>query len=156
CFTIVCLIKVSLDDKPILCSLDYANTVGDGPSVQTAIIIARASRCTGRLLLAEAVMTKKLRQVYGDRRPKGYLLAHNTVLAPELTPHKRGFGFRMFWIPPEWVGHEWSECPCGCLEGTHYARNEHVEFWKAEIEKRGSLTAVHRWLREGHDVGGYH
>src|SRR5262249_28894515 len=70
-------------------------------------------------------MTKKLRQVYGDRRPKGYLLAHNTDLG--------GNGFRIFWIPPQWITHEWSECPCGWRPdlGPHYARADLVKGLKA-------------------------
>ena len=55
---------------------------------------------------------KKLRQLYGGRRPKTYLPAHNHVA------HVPGFGhgtngFRRFWIPPEWVGRGWAKCPCG-------------------------------------------
>jgi hypothetical protein len=89
-------------------------------------------------------------QYYGGPIPKGYVPAHNHII------HTPGFshglnGFRRFWIPPQWVGHEWSKCPCGWNSHRpewkiHYARAEHVDWWKSEIKKRGSLDAVYRHI----------
>jgi len=89
------------------------------------------------------------KQLYGGRPPKGYLAAHNHVA------HTPGFrhgtnGFRRFWIPPEEIkSGEWEVCPCGWRGDDpkwcpHYARAEHVVWWKSEIAKRGSLEAVYR------------
>jgi len=92
-------------------------------------------------------MAKELRQLYGGRKPKTYRPAHNHVI------HTPGFyhgtnGFRRFWIPPQWVGHGWSKCPCGWNSHrpewkVHFAITEHVQWWKREIKKRGGLGAVH-------------
>ena len=57
-------------------------------------------------------MKKELRQLYGGRKPKGYLLAHNHITHTPDFPLGAN-GFRRFWIPPQWVGQGWSECPCG-------------------------------------------
>jgi hypothetical protein len=95
-------------------------------------------------------MRKELSQYYGGPIPKGYRPAHNHII------HTPGFihgqnGFRRFWIPPQWVGHGWAECPCGWMSHrpewkTHYARSDHVGWWKSEIRKRGSLDAVYRHI----------
>jgi hypothetical protein len=91
--------------------------------------------------------TKELRQLYGGRKPKTYLPAHNRVIhTPEFRHGDNGF--RRFWIPPQWIGHTWTECPCGWRPdlGTHYAGRGHVGWWKSEIKKRGSLDAVYRYI----------
>jgi len=94
--------------------------------------------------------TKKLRQVYGGRKPKSYRPAHNQVIHTPQFWHGAN-GFRRFWIPPQWVGHGWSKCPCGWMSHrpewkTHYALTDHVKWWKSEIKKRGSLEAVYRHI----------
>jgi hypothetical protein len=71
-------------------------------------------------------------QIYGGRRPKDYLPAHNHVMhTPEFSHGQNGF--RRFWIPPDWVeSGEWSECPCGWGGPnwkTHYAWTEHRLGW---------------------------
>jgi|SRR6516162_18495 hypothetical protein len=92
-------------------------------------------------------MRKELSQYYGGPIPKGYRPAHNHIIhTPEFCHGQNGF--RRFWIPPQWVGHGWAECPCGWMSHrpewkTHYARRDHVGWWKSEIRKRGSLDAVH-------------
>jgi hypothetical protein len=100
----------------------------------------------------EMANKKELSQLYGGRKPKSYLPAHNQVI------HTLGFahglnGFRRFWIPPQWVGHGWAKCPCGWRGHqpewkTHYAHSGHVKWWKSEIKKRGSLEAVYRHIIE--------
>jgi hypothetical protein len=91
-------------------------------------------------------MTKELHQIYGGgRKPKSYRLAHNHVSHVPGFPHGQN-GFRRFWIPPQWIGHGWSKCPCGWRPETHYAINEHVRWWKSETKKRGSLEAVYRHI----------
>jgi hypothetical protein len=72
-------------------------------------------------------MRKELHQYYGGPKPKSYRLAHNHVLFN---------GFRRFWIPPQWIGHGWSKCPCGWRPdlGTHYARSDHVKSWMSSRE----------------------
>jgi hypothetical protein len=95
---------------------------------------------------------KELRQLYGGRKPKSYRPAHNHII------HTPGFdhglnGFRRFWIPPQWVGRGWSKCPCGWRGHdpkweNHYAWSEHVQWWKSEIKRRGSLDAVYRHVYE--------
>jgi hypothetical protein len=86
---------------------------------------------------------KELRQLYGGRKPKSYRLAHNHVMHTNQTFHGER-GFRRFWIPPQWVGHGWSKCPCGWHNGdTHYAADEHVKQWHKNIAKFGSLEAVY-------------
>ena len=99
---------------------------------------------------------KKLRHLYGGRRPKTYLPAHNHVA------HVPGFshgtnGFRRFWIPPKWVGRGWSKCPCGWRAyswgDTHYAITPHVKHWRDLIQKHGSVEAAQR--AEGRRIGRY-
>jgi hypothetical protein len=67
---------------------------------------------------------KELHQLYGGRRPKTYLPAHNHVMHTPTTSHGER-GFRRFWIPPQWVGHGWVKCPCGWRASSwgdvHYA-----------------------------------
>ena len=95
-------------------------------------------------------MRKELSQYYGGPIPKGYRPAHNHIIhTPEFCHGQNGF--RRFWIPPQWVGHGWAECPCGWMSHrpewkTHYARSDHVGWWKSEIRKRGSLDAVYRHI----------
>jgi hypothetical protein len=84
----------------------------------------------------------ELRQLYGGRKPKSYPPAHNHIIHTPDFPHGMN-GFRRFWIPPEWVGQGWSKCPCGWRGHdpkwqVHYARSDHVGWWKEEIRKRGS------------------
>jgi hypothetical protein len=68
-------------------------------------------------------MAKKPSLIYGGRRPKGFLLAHNSVAHDKDTPHGE-CGFRRFWIPPQWVaGNGWVKCPCGWRGVEHYALN---------------------------------
>jgi hypothetical protein len=90
---------------------------------------------------------KELRQLYGGKKPKSYLLAHNHIIHTPDFPLGAN-GFRRFWIPPQWIRQGWSKCPCGWRPdlGTHYANSDHVAWWKEEIKKRGSLDAVHRHI----------
>ena len=70
---------------------------------------------------------KERNQLYGGRRPPDYKPAHNHVLHFEDTGHGER-GFRRFWIPPEWIGKDWTECPCGWRPdlGKHYALKSFV------------------------------
>jgi hypothetical protein len=95
---------------------------------------------------------KERRQLYGGRKPKDYLPAHNHITHTDCTVHGER-GFRRFWIPPEWVkSGEWAECPCGWRAAglkwnepkKHYAWTEHAQAWKARIKKHGSLQAAYR------------
>ena len=94
--------------------------------------------------------SKEARQLYGGRKPASYRPAHNHIIhTPEFTHGVNGF--RRFWIPPEWVGKGWSKCPCGWMNHrpewkTHYARTDHVQWWKEEIKKRGNLDAVYHHI----------
>ena len=112
------------------------------------VCLRNAGRRAKRLARTMAKI-KELRQLYGGRKPKSYLPAHNQVMhTPEFTHGLNGF--RRFWIPPQWVGHGWSKCPCGWMSHrpewkTHYSHTDHVK-WKTEIKKRGSLEAVHRYI----------
>jgi hypothetical protein len=86
---------------------------------------------------------KELNAIYGGKRPKGYLLAHNHVMHTNATRHGTR-GFRRFWIPPQWVGDNWEECPCGWHNGdTHYARKDHIVVWREDLNRLGSLEAVY-------------
>jgi hypothetical protein len=87
---------------------------------------------------------KELTMIYGGRKPKSYRLAHNHIMHTNETLHTER-GFRRFWIPPQWVGHGWEECPCGWHGGDkHYAISEHVEHWQREIKKHGGLEGAYR------------
>jgi hypothetical protein len=94
-------------------------------------------------------MSAELHQLYGGRIPKSYRLAHNHIThTPEFLNGDNGF--RRFWIPPQWIRRQgWSKCPCGWWPelGVHYAATPHVEWWQSEIKQRGSLKAVHRYIR---------
>jgi hypothetical protein len=97
---------------------------------------------------------KELSQLYG-KHPPDYLPAHNHIWHTPTFSHGDN-GFRRFWIPPQWVDNGWSVCPCGWrVHGstrdqwqTHYAWTDHVEWWKSEIEKYGSVEAAHQHIRE--------
>jgi hypothetical protein len=87
---------------------------------------------------------KEFSQIYGGRKPKSYKLAHNHIAHTDLTRHGER-GFRRFWIPPQWIGHGWSKCPCGWHNGdTHYAQGDHVKRWHQRIKRCGSLEAAYR------------
>jgi len=87
---------------------------------------------------------RELHQLYGGRKPKSYLLAHNHVMHTNETHHGER-GFRRFWIPPQWVGRGWSKCPCGWHRGdVHYAVTDHVKLWRERIKRLGSLKAAYR------------
>jgi hypothetical protein len=106
-------------------------------------------------------MTTERKQLYGGRKPKDYLPAHNHVTHTAEFFHGQN-GFRRFWIPPEWVeGGEWSECPCGWRGHdpkwrTHYAVRRHAAHWKAALKKHGSLEAVYRQIRSLLQRSGHH
>ena len=55
--------------------------------------------------------------------------------------------FRQFWIPPQWIeSGDWKPCGWRGDESAwcpHYAAAGHVEWWEAEIKKRGSVDAVY-------------
>jgi hypothetical protein len=86
---------------------------------------------------------KELHQLYGGRRPKSYRLAHNHVMHTDVTRHGER-GFRRFWIPPQWIGKGFVECPCGWGGKKHYALKEHVQHWRKRIKMLGSLEAAYR------------
>jgi hypothetical protein len=86
--------------------------------------------------------------IYGGKRPKSYRLAHNHIIHTPEFGHGQN-GFRRFWIPPQLISEgKWKECPCGWHShlGTHFALADHVQWWKAEIKKRGGLEAVYRYI----------
>jgi hypothetical protein len=91
---------------------------------------------------------KEPHQLYGGRKPKSYLPAHNHVAHVPGTSHGER-GFRRFWIPPEWAGRGFSKCPCGwCApswgDAPHYAIPAHVKYWRDLIKKHGSLEAAQK------------
>jgi hypothetical protein len=45
---------------------------------------------------------------------------------------------------------EWKVCPCGWRPelGKHYAKAEHVQWWREQIKERGSLEAVYHEVRK--------
>jgi hypothetical protein len=94
---------------------------------------------------------KKERELSGGgRRPKDYRLAHNHIMHADSTPHG-AHGFRRFWIPPEWIGDGWEQCPCGWQGDrgqhkgkVHYALKEHADGWRKRIKKLGSLEAAYQ------------
>src|SRR5262245_34897258 len=95
---------------------------------------------------------KELEQIYGGRRPKTYLPAHNHVIHTARFRHGWN-GFRRFWIPPQWVSRGWSKCPCGWRayswgDADHYAHTDHTKWWREQIKKRGSLDAVYRYIEK--------
>jgi hypothetical protein len=92
---------------------------------------------------------KEPHQIYGGKRPPNYLLAHNHVRHTPEFPNGMN-GSRRFWIPPQWVNQGWSECSCGwgSKYGVHYARAGHVDWWKEQTARLGSLEAVHRYIIE--------
>jgi hypothetical protein len=99
-------------------------------------------------------------QIYGGRKPKNFLPAHNHVIHTPQFWHGVN-GFRRFWIPPQWLRRGWKQCPCGWRGHdpkwqVHYARSPHVEWWKEQIKKRGSLDAVYmhiiRRLKRSDDI----
>jgi hypothetical protein len=85
---------------------------------------------------------KELSQLYGGRRPKDYALAHNHIMHTTATIHGER-GFRRFWIPPQWIGDRFVECPCGWGGKTHYASKYHVDYWHERIKRLGSLDAAY-------------
>ena len=44
---------------------------------------------------------------------------------------------------------EWEVCPCGWRPELrkHYAKANHVQWWRDQIKERGSLEAVYREVR---------
>lgn len=61
-------------------------------------------------------------------------------------------GFRWFTVgaPAGWdpATDEWEICPCGWRpELKHYAKADHVQWWREQIKERGSLEAVYREVR---------
>jgi hypothetical protein len=92
-------------------------------------------------------MVKEPHQIYGNKRPPNYLLAHNDVLHTPETPYGMN-GFRHFLIPPQWINEGWSECSCGWGAeydvDVHYALAEHADWWKEQTARLGSLEAVYR------------
>jgi hypothetical protein len=103
--------------------------------------------------------SKERKQIYGGRRPKDYVQAHNHVMHTALFTHGTN-GFRRFWIPPEWVkSGEWAECPCGWggpKWKLHYAWKEHSRIWKRQIKEHGSLEGAYRDIeRRLHKAGAW-
>jgi hypothetical protein len=92
---------------------------------------------------------KELHQLYGGRKPKSYLPAHNHIAHVPGTGHGER-GFRRFWIPPQWAGRDFVKCPCGWRapswdkDAPHYAIRCHVKHWRDLIKKEGSLEAAHK------------
>jgi len=70
-------------------------------------------------------MTIKRESVYwGSKHPKDYLLAHNPVRPVEMDQAHGIRGFRVMWIPPEYLtSHGFKVCDCGWRpeKGNHYS-----------------------------------
>lgn len=71
---------------------------------------------------------KKQTIIYGGKRPKGYVLAHNDVLHAKNTVHGQR-GFRRFWLAPDQEG--WSVCLCG-WRGKHYSKVPEIPAYECE------------------------
>src|SRR3954447_12463486 len=83
---------------------------------------------------------------HSRRRREGEILCHNHVLHTAATANGV-HGFHWFtvcasagWDP---ASDEGEVCPCGWRRelGKHYAKSDHVQWWREQIKERGSLEA---------------
>jgi hypothetical protein len=86
------------------------------------------------------------------RRRKGEILCHTHVLHTAATVNGvHGFHWFTVCAPAEWdpAREEWEVCPSGWRPelGKHYAKAGHVQWWREQINERGSLEAVYREVR---------
>ena len=105
----------------------------------------------------KANLMKWKKQLSGDcpsrRRRKGEILCHNHVLHTATTANGvHGFHWFTVCAPAGWdpASDEWEVCPCGWRHelGKHYAKADHVQWWREQIKERGSLEAVYREVRK--------
>ena len=93
--------------------------------------------------------------IVGHSRPrrKGEILCHNHVLHTAATANGV-YGFHWFTVcaPTGWdpAREEWGVCPCGWRPelGKHYAKADHVQWWREQMKQRGSLQAIYREVRK--------
>jgi hypothetical protein len=90
---------------------------------------------------------------HNRRRRKGEILCHNHVLHTAATANGvHGFHWFTVCAPVEWDpgSQDWEVCPCGWRPelGKHYAKADHVQWWRDQIKERGSLGAVYREVRK--------
>jgi hypothetical protein len=86
------------------------------------------------------------------RRRKGEILCHNHVLHTAATANGvHCFHWFTVCAPAGWdpASEEWEVCPCGWRPELrkHYAKADHVQWWREQIKERGSLEAVYREVR---------
>ena len=89
---------------------------------------------------------------HSRRRRKGEILCHNHVLHTAATANGvHGFHWFTVCAPAGWdpAREEWEVCPCGWRPelGKHYAKADHVQWWREQIKKHGSLATVYREVR---------
>ena len=90
---------------------------------------------------------------HSQRRRKGEILCHNHVLHTATTANGvHGFHWFTVCAPAGWdpASDEWEVCPCGWRHelGKHYAKADHVQWWREQIKERGSLEAGYREVRK--------
>jgi hypothetical protein len=90
---------------------------------------------------------------HSQRRRKGEILCHNHVLHTAATANGvHGFHWFTVCAPAGWdpASDDWEVCPCGWRRelGKHYAKADHVQWWREQIKERGSLEAVYREVRK--------
>jgi hypothetical protein len=90
---------------------------------------------------------------HSQRRRKGEILCHNHVLHTATTANGvHGFHWFTVSAPAGWdpARDDWEVCPCGWRRelGKHYAKAEHVQWWREQIKERRSLEAVYREVRK--------
>ncbi|HTC78166.1 MAG TPA: hypothetical protein VK657_06080 [Terriglobales bacterium] len=105
----------------------------------------------------KANLMKWKKQLSGDcpsrRRRKGEILCHNHVIHTAATANGvHGFHWFTVCAPAGWdpASDEWEVCPCGWRHelGKHYAKADHVQWWREQIKERGSFEAVYREVRK--------
>ena len=81
------------------------------------------------------------------------ILCHNHVIHTAATANGvHGFHWFTVCAPAGWnpANDQWELCPCGWRRelGKHYAKADHVQWWREQIKERGSLEAVYREVRK--------
>jgi hypothetical protein len=126
---------------------------------------AKAKAKPGLVAKTEATKRKRVHRVvrgkpkpghivgHSQRRRKGEILCHNHVLHTATTANGvHGFHWFTVCAPAGWdpASDEWEVCPCGWRHelGKHYAKADHVQWWREQIKERGSLEAVYREVRK--------
>jgi hypothetical protein len=90
---------------------------------------------------------------HSRRRRRGEILCHNHVIHTAATANGvHGFHWFTVCAPAGWnpANDQRELCPCGWRRelGEHYAKADHVQWWREQIKARGSLEAVYREVRK--------